>query len=110
MGFYSTIIGQDYPVNLPRWFGEKYEKYITIKEGLIASKMSAQFYGTEFFDDYQTALNEACWFDRINDAFPLTVVVLSEDDDITKVTITRDKIEFEIAAQFVSWGAPYSPH
>lgn len=93
MGFRSTFISDDWGGSLPEWFKEKYSHYITASDSvMIASPYEIKLYGgNELFLDYQKALIEIDFFPS---QFPVTLVVLAEDGNVTKVIIAKDKITY----------------
>jgi hypothetical protein len=94
MGFRSTLITDYYGFDLPAWFVEKYDRFITVMDGtLVASKMEFQIYNNDIFEDLQKALIEAGFFNGSKDRV-LNVAVLHEDAEITKVSISHDKIDY----------------
>jgi hypothetical protein len=94
MGFRSTLITDYYGFDLPQWFGEKYDRLITVIDGtLIASKMEFQIYNNNIFEDLQRALIEAGYFNSTKDRV-FHVAVLHEDAEITKVVIGATEIHY----------------
>jgi hypothetical protein len=94
MGFRSTLISEYYGFDLPAWFGEKYDRLITVMDGtLIASKMEFKIYDNELFEDLQKALIEAGYFEHTKDRV-FHVAVLHEDAEISKVVIGKTEIHY----------------
>jgi hypothetical protein len=94
MGYLSTLITNQYPFELPAWFGDKYaDKIIVIDGTLIASRRWAKIYDNEVFEDLQKALIESGLFVEAKN-LDFNVAVLHEDGLISKVVIGIDSIQY----------------
>jgi len=91
MGFRSTLTTQFYGYDLPDWFKDKYTDYYYINGTLVSSLCELKHYNDEFETDYQKALIECGFFDKIKS---MVCAVLAEDGVITKVFISKDDIEY----------------
>jgi len=90
MGFRSTFCTQDYSIEWPLWFKEKY--HTLCFDGGISSSREYKKYGNYLGDldeDIQKALNE-CGFGDDN----FILVYLHECGGITRVQIEKDKIYY----------------
>ena len=90
MGFRSTITGEDYFIEWPQWFRDKYDyRFLLMDSTCINNRCETKFYDNEVFEDIQKAID---WneFD-----FPIVYAVLHEDGEISRVTISKDKIIYE---------------
>lgn len=93
MGLRSTLVSQDCDGKLPDWFKDKYNQWISFPRGLlISSKAERKFYDNEFFEDYQKAVIESGFWNK-ND-IGIVIVVLGEDDFISKVIIKENEIRY----------------
>ena len=91
MGFRSTITGQYYGIKWPDWFTEKYkDKFILSNSTLISSRYETKFYDNELFNDIHKAIDWETYLPGIN----VIYAILHEDGVISKVAISKDKIEY----------------
>lgn len=93
MGFRSTFITEDYYVQVPNWFREKYQSWVFMDEkGFlpIASKVEVKTYmrGKELEKDIQKVIIE----DKKFNLDFIVLVWLHECGGITRVEIHKDKI------------------
>lgn len=91
MGFRSTLTTEHFGSSLPTWFIEKYKENYFINGTLVSSKCELKHYGNDFLLDYQKALIEINWFDKMSS---VCVAIMGEDDFITKVRISKDTIKY----------------
>ncbi len=93
MGFRSTLVGQDYSGNLPKWFKDKYKNILFFGEGvLIASQVESKHYTNDLFEDYQKSLIETDFFEDF--PYDISIVVLAEDGFVSKVLISVKEIKY----------------
>lgn len=94
MGYRSTLVSEHYGGTLPSWFTEKYSSILSFNETLIASKRETKLYDKELFEDYQKALIEMDFFGNWTFRHGVAIVVMGEDQAITKVIIKRNSIQY----------------
>ncbi len=101
MGLECTLVSEYYAGNLPDWFKEEYSGILSYPCGiLIASNSGVKLtklerHGNELFEDYRTALIETGFFDNFDNIdFKVSVIVLSEDGDVSKALIGKDGVEY----------------
>ena len=59
---------------------------------MVSSRVETKTYDNEFFEDYQKAINESGFWDEKN--ISIVIVVLAEDDFITKVVSNKAQIKY----------------
>ena len=91
MGYKTTITTQHYATLLPQWFCEKYGNSYFISGTLVSSKTELKHYDGQFERDYQHALREAGFFDRIDQ---IHAVAMGENGYVTKMIITKYEIKY----------------
>lgn len=96
MGYRSTFISEHVDCEIPDWFIGKWVLEVHFfQNSLIASAYELSLCdGKHLFEDYQKALIKGGVFKNQKVNTPICVVVMGEDQAITKVKIYRDKIEY----------------
>lgn len=95
MGYRSTITSNCYGYELPKWFIDKHDnRSLIFNYTILSSKVESKYYDNELFEDYQKALIELGVLEP--DSFDVYAVLLHEDGEVTRITISYDKIEYEL--------------
>lgn len=95
MGFRSTATSEEVNNTAPKWFKEKYGFWLCFEEDTLtlAFKREYKMYKDEgFFVDYQKALIEVGAFHEYRKN--IVCIILDEDQQVTKVVISEDSIEY----------------
>ena len=93
MGFRSTITSEHYSGSLPYWFKDKYKDRLCFPDGLLlASITEFKYYSNDLFEDFQKCLHEINWW--VDHNLTVTIAVLHEDSNISKVIIGKDDIKY----------------
>jgi hypothetical protein len=102
MGFRSTITSQHYDHPIPEWFKEKYKEYLLFPSGsfITSSKEFKLYSGMELFSDYQKCLIEN---GLLKGNFEVVCAVLAEDGGVTRVILSKDRIEYFITEDRFQW-------
>lgn len=89
MGFRSTFVTEDYSVEWPEWFKEKYDGWINFN-GCISSTTEGKTYGvfSSLAEDIQKALKEA----KAELSLGFVLIFLHECGGITRYEIHPDRI------------------
>lgn len=93
MGFRSTFVSQDYDIDWPEWFVDKYKDTVHFtesKSGVICSKSEGKTYGV--FSELEIDIQNAIDWNSHN--IPFVIVWLHECGGITRVQIEQGEIKF----------------
>lgn len=100
MGYRSTLVSMDDAgCKMPKWIRDKWGEWFHFdKYTLVSSKCEKKIYDTEFFEDYQKALNEVGYWKDEDDGEgeyspKFHFVIMSEDGFVTKVIIFKHRLK-----------------
>lgn len=91
MGFRSTLVAQDWNIDWPQWFRDKYPQLIYETRTLSLDYEAKTYLFRDLPADVQHALAELGWFDEY-DAARFVYVWLHECGGLTRVLVDRDAI------------------
>ena len=93
MGFRSMFITEDFPIEWPEWFVEKYADFVNFhptNRGAISSKREGKTYGifADLHEDIRKVIPWHVWYDDLK----FVLVYLHECGGVTRCQIERDRV------------------
>lgn len=103
MGFRSTMISEDMPRKWADWFMDKYFFLVTRKKSILSTSFEIKLYTNDIFNDVQKSLNETGYFTggTWEETRSFKIAVMSESGTISRVTIKKNEILYELADDFI---------